>query len=78
MLVFRFLNGPKKCFFPATCRRAVSVHPSVYDPRPPVAAAVLQKNDRRYREPQTDVYQHIDLIRKILLDLTRAPVYNFE
>jgi len=27
-----------------------------YDPRPAVAA-FLQKKDRRYREPQTDVYQ---------------------
>ena len=34
-----------------------------YDPRPAVAAC-LQKKDRRYREPQTDVYQLRDFIRK--------------
>ena len=34
-----------------------------YDPRPAVAA-FLQKKDRRYREPQTDVYQQWDFIQK--------------
>jgi len=34
-----------------------------YDPRPAVAA-FLQKKDHRYRESQTDVYQHKDFIRK--------------
>ena len=33
-----------------------------YDPRPAVVA-FLQKKDRRYREPQTDVYQQRDFIR---------------
>ena len=37
-----------------------------YDPRPAVAA-FLQKKDRRYREPQTDVYQQRDFIRKIFI-----------
>ena len=33
-----------------------------YDPRPAVVA-FLQKKDRRYREPQTDVYHLRDFIR---------------
>ena len=32
-----------------------------YDPRPAVAA-FLQKKDRRYQEPQTDVSQRVDFI----------------